>query len=805
MRLIKGFIILFALIFSSAVVLAQCPINVDFELGSFQNWQCYSGNTTFTTNLNKITVNTTTPLNNIHKIINKGTQLDPYGRFPTSAPDGSNYSVKLGNDGTGAQAERISYLFDVPLNQPEFVITYQYAVVLQDPGHPAAQQPRFTAKVFDITTNSYITCGSFEYVATSSLPGFTRSTQNSTTWYKAWTPVSINLSGYQGHSLRLEFTTADCTQGGHFGYAYIDVNNSCTQLIKGSDICTTQSNFTLIGPAGFDQYKWYNANRTILLGTGSVLTLPTTTADGTTILLDLVPFVGFGCNYTATTVLKKLPPVTFQVTDPPIICAPGFIDLTSATVTQGSDSNLTYTYWTDAALSIALTSPNNVTVGGTYYIKATAPSGCFDIKPVVVTINPLPTLTITNPATVCLATPVNLTLASVTSGSSAGVVYSYWIDAAGTIPLNNPSSVTTAGTYYIKATNGNSCSVVKPVVITYYDLPVLVTNNPTAVCFPETIDITLPSITTGSDNNLTFTYWADRGATIAIPLPNKVTASGIYYIKATNRNGCEQVAGVTVTINPLPVLVINKPADACWPDKVDITSSAVTAGSTNADQLTYWLDANATSVLTRPFAITDSGTYYIKATSLSGCVTIAPVTVNIHKLPIVVITDPRKIYMPNAADITEAAVTTGSTTGLTYTYWNDALATNPITNPKAISQAGTYYIKGTNIYGCYLIKPVVVSISPIAQILVPKAFTPAQTENNKLYPFLIGIKTLNYFKVYNNWGVLVFETKSADPQSGWNGVYKNQLQFLDTFTWYAEGIDYLDKVIRKSGNTLLLK
>jgi hypothetical protein len=44
--------------------------------------------------------------------------------------------------------------------------------VLQEPGHSSWQQPSFSSKVFDVTANKYIDCGSFTFVASHNLPGF---------------------------------------------------------------------------------------------------------------------------------------------------------------------------------------------------------------------------------------------------------------------------------------------------------------------------------------------------------------------------------------------------------------------------------------------------------------------------------------------------------------------------------------------------------------------------------------------------------------------------------------------------------
>ncbi|MBM6497845.1 hypothetical protein H9X54_000725, partial [Flavobacterium macrobrachii] len=97
-------------------------------------------------------------------------------------------------------------------------------------------------------------------------------------------------------------------------------------------------------------------------------------------------------------------------------------------------------------------------------------------------------LVITNPPAVCSPSTVDLTLASVTAGSSAGTL-SYWTNAAGTTVLNNPNAVTSSGTYYIRLTNG-SCSTIQPVVVTINPSSTLVITNPPAVCSPSTVDLT---------------------------------------------------------------------------------------------------------------------------------------------------------------------------------------------------------------------------------------------------------------------------------------------------------------------------
>lgn len=77
-----------------------------------------------------------------------------------------------------------------------------------------------------------------------------------------------------------------------------------------------------------------------------------------------------------------------------------------------------------------------------------------------------PTLIITNPSVACSPSTVNLTAASITTGSSSNLSYSYYTDASGTTILSNPSAVSVSGTYYIRATNSAGCtSTIMPVTV----------------------------------------------------------------------------------------------------------------------------------------------------------------------------------------------------------------------------------------------------------------------------------------------------------------------------------------------------
>ena len=413
--------------------------------------------------------------------------------------------------------------------------------------------------------------------------------------------------------------------------------------------------------AGLTYSYFTNAAGTIVLANPNAVA-----ASGT---YYIVGTTALGCASAVMPVVVTINPTpTVVITNPAAVCSPATVDLTAAAVTAGSTPGLTYSYFTNAAGTIVLANPNAVAASGTYYIVGTTAAGCASaVMPVLVTINPTPTVLITNPAAVCAPATVDLTAAAVTAGSTPGLIFTYFTDPAGTIVLANPNAVAASGTYYIVGTTAAGCaSAVMPVVVTINPPPTVLITNPAAVCAPATVDLTAAAVTAGSTPGLIFTYFTDPAGTIVLANPNAVAASGTYYIVGTSATGCASAAmPVVVTINPTPTVIITNPAAVCSPATVDLTAAAVTAGSTPGLTYSYFTNAAGTIVLANPNAVAASGTYYIQGSSGAGCTSaVMPVVVTINPTPTVIITNPAAVCSPATVDLTQAAVTAGSTPGL---------------------------------------------------------------------------------------------------------------------------------------------
>jgi gliding motility-associated-like protein len=300
---------------------AQCPPNLDFETGTLDHWQCMTGAVTSDTE-NHITLHNSAPAIGRHEIISASSavQKDPYGNFPTLCPYGGNYSVKLGNEMVGAEAEGISYTFSIPPNVDTMTFTYFYAVVFEDPQHETWEQPRFFVTAYDVETKEVINCASYDYVSTSSLPGFQKSAINQNVLYKNWSPVSLQFFGLNGRDVRLEFRTADCSLSGHFGYAYLDVGTGCSNILATAPYCPETNSLILNAPYGFKDYTWYNEDYSQVVGTGQSITFSPAPVTTGSYFVDMVPYPGFGCRDTASATVHPMETPEVPIADSIFYC-----------------------------------------------------------------------------------------------------------------------------------------------------------------------------------------------------------------------------------------------------------------------------------------------------------------------------------------------------------------------------------------------------------------------------------------------------------------------------------------------------
>ncbi len=117
----------------------------------------------------------------------------------------------------------------------------------------------------------------------------------------------------------------------------------------------------------------------------------------------------------------------------------------------------------------------------------------------------------------------------------------------------------------------------------------------------------------------------------------------------------------------------------------------------------------------------------------------------------------------------------------------------------------TYIVRATNPDGCYGEDDIRITVFKTGpDIFVPTGFTPNNDGiNDKVFPICVGISRLEYFRVFNRWGQLVFQTNRIGD--GWDGRIKGQLQDTNNFVFMVQGTDYTGRVIFKKGSIMLIR
>lgn len=139
--------------------------------------------------------------------------------------------------------------------------------------------------------------------------------------------------------------------------------------------------------------------------------------------------------------------------------------------------------------------------------------------------------------------------------------------------------------------------------------------------------------------------------------------------------------------------------------------------------------------------------------------------------------------------------------------WSPAIhLDNPVSyTPIFTSDADQLYtIEIKTSSGCLTTDRQLVKTIPYVGLYVPSAFTPNNDGlNDFLRPLLLGIKELHYFRIYNRWGQLLYESRKELP--GWDGKLKGIEQPTQVLVWMAEGFGVDKKLYREKGTSTLIR
>ena len=789
----------------------SCPPNIDFETGSFAGWTCYTGAVFGNNGQNLISLSPSGgPMPGRHTMYsaNPGDGLDAYGGFPVNCPNGSGHSIRLGNNLGGGEAEGISYEFTIPANENAYNVIYHYAVVFQDPNHLEFQQPRMEIEITNVTDNTTISCSSFTfYPYGSPLPGFNLSPNpgsETPVWYKDWSAVSINLDGNAGKTIRLFFKTADCTFRRHFGYAYIDVNSECSGTFLGATYCPDDTAINIVAPYGYQKYTWYNNTFTQNLGNQQILTLRPPPPAGTTVAVAVLPYNGYGCPDTLFARLEDTLSITANAGRDTLSCNHDPVPI--GTIPK---PGLVYQWFPAAGLSnpgIAnpLAAPDITT---TYIVTTNHDGGgCIVTDTVVVRAAVIDnSLQLIGSSTYCLGSDD----APVLRVQPTDSIQWFKDNIAITGANQTEYRVTESGVYRAMLFNRTGCSigtVSQQMQVASIPVAGFIAGNNMKQCLVGN-KFVFTNTSTNAVGAIEYN-WIMGDGTIATTrdLTYSYSKSGTYTVKmiASSNSVCADSSSVIITVLQNAVSDFSVPP-VCINLPFQPVNNTIDTGSSPVSYL-WNLGNGQTSTMRIPAA----SIYRVPGNySISLSVNTAECPLPLHTVTHTLLVDKPKpgirypvefavINIPLTLEARKLGVSVLWTPG---TSLDTRTSYTPVFKGQ-VEQLYTIELKTNS--GCITVDTQVVMTVKHVDIYVPTAFSPNNDGlNDFLRPILIGIKDVHYFKIFNRWGQLLFDTKGERP--GWNGTFGGIKQASQVVVWMIEGVGVDGVIYRQKGTSTLVR
>lgn len=319
-------------------------------------------------------------------------------------------------------------------------------------------------------------------------------------------------------------------------------------------------------------------------------------------------------------------------------------------------------------------------------------------------------------------------------------------------------------------------------------------------------DITICDGTSGQlqlTSNATIYSWTPATGLSNTGISNPVanpSATTKYFINVI-LGRCSTSDSMTVNVNPAPIPDAGPDGDICYGQSDTLQGSG---GAQYTWSPAIYLN---TTVGANPIATpTITTTYTLSVIDAVGCQSL--VTDKIK----VVVSRPLRVYTfpfdttAYPGDRFELGV---ASAGIIYS-WSPAggLSNTNIPNPTVtvgnIGDDITYQVVATTAEGCKGEGYVRIKVSKGPDIYVPTGFTPDHDgKNDKFTPVPIGIKSYNYFRVFNRWGQLIFSTKKQNE--GWDGTIAGKEQPAGVYVWMIEGVTRDNRAITKKGTVLLIR
>ncbi len=453
----------------------------------------------------------------------------------------------------------------------------------------------------------------------------------------------------------------------------------------------------------------------------------------------------------------------------------------AATNDTANINNPTYTYPSPASRNVK------------FYVSNS--KGCYDSVTTQIIITDKPLINLPFRDTLICSNDTLPLLSNTNGGNISWTPLTRIINAGNANPLVYPNDTTT---YYITV-NNNGCINTDSVKVNVLQFISVDAGLDTSICKTDTFRLHPVS------DALSYQWTASSGTSISntkYPLVQPLINTK-YYVTA-NLGKCQANDSVNVKVSPYPAVNVSPDTTICFGYRAQLRSNITGSDFTWTPSNTL-LNANSLNPVAGPVKTTS---YILKVTDTLGCnksvsdtiiVTVVPLfSINAGHDTTIVANQPLQLSA-SMIDTTGITFAWSPATGL-----SNAFISNPIATLTAFIDSIKYIVTATKGF-CNSKDDIVVKIfKTTPEIFVPDAFTPnGDGRNDIVKPITVGIVKLDFFRVYNRFGQMVYSTEEIGK--GWDGNFNGAAQASGTYVYTAQGIDYLGNTIFRKGTVVLIR
>jgi gliding motility-associated-like protein len=521
-----------------------------------------------------------------------------------------------------------------------------------------------------------------------------------------------------------------------------------------------------------------------------------TFADTGVYTIKLVVNRGEQCGDSATSILRVYPGFNpdFTISG---ICVNKPIRFTDATTTRfGVVNSWRWDFGNTAATNDTsrLRNPTYTYPLATNYnasLIVTTDKGCIDTvrKPIDILTKP-PLSVATRDTLICNGDSVQL--------HAVGLGNFSWTPATRIVGGNtaHPTVFPTVTTNYVVQLDDQGCQAFDTVRVRVVNFVTLTAMPDTTICATDTLRL----YSTGDGLRFLWSPAATlNDATLARPVAKPAV---------TTNYTLESRIGKCVTTDEVRVTVVPYPVASAGPDTIICFNSSTQLRGTHDGTSFSWSPAaslTGATTLTPTARPTVTTAYVLTSFDTRGCPKPGRDTVLVTVNPQVFAYAGRDTAVVAGQGLQFTATGGESYAWSPSTGLNNVSIANPVGTYDGSFDSIRYEVEVRDAAGCAEMATVMVKIFKTApRVFVPTAFTPnGDGRNDVVRPIAVGLTNLEYFRIFNRWGQLVFETTVNGK--GWNGKLKGTDQGSGSYVWIVKGKDFTGKTVFEKGMVTLIR